>query len=322
MIYKILIIKNRFKGKLNLSKYTDIWFTKNTPIEVVSETITTDFDVTPEKVSNGTYTGVIVGADIITKLKTVVKENIYNAVIFVYGNDLGGIRVSCCNGSNRQGNLYTNTELVQICKTNDSGKTANHELFHAFYAKANRVGISITDNMDTYLNDNDLTLKKESNRTIALDRLKPYWSEICSFKQAEKPKLPSRVAILLRQKSSKEQTLGDIICVNNGDIFMCKSLELSTEPNAVGDTCIPTGVYNVVWTLSPKFKKFTYELQSMPSYRIHSGNYYTNTEGCILLGNAFADINKDGILDVVNSMVTIKQFEDFFDRKSFTLIVS
>jgi hypothetical protein len=59
----------------------------------------------------------------------------------------------------------------------------------------------------------------------------------------------------------------------------------------------------------------------MKSYRIHSGNFFSDSEGCIMLGKAVSDINKDGEPDVTESRVTILAFETFFGQKSFTLIV-
>ena len=48
--YKILIIKNRYKEQLKIQKYLD-WFAQNTPIEIESNVIETDFDVTTQTVS-------------------------------------------------------------------------------------------------------------------------------------------------------------------------------------------------------------------------------------------------------------------------------
>lgn len=179
-IYKVLIIKNRYKSKLKIDKYLD-WFKSNTPIEIVREELSTDFDVTPTTITNGTFTGVICGKDIIEKLRTVVPENKYNAVIFVYGNKMNGVRVSSCNGENGWYPLYPCTELLQVVKLNDSGKTANHELFHGFIAKAKRMGGLIVDNMDTYIGDGDLNINHITNRSVALQNLTPFWDNIISL---------------------------------------------------------------------------------------------------------------------------------------------
>jgi len=38
---------------------------------------------------------------------------------------------------------------------------------------------------------------------------------------------------------------------------------------------------------------------------VHSGNYYTDILGCILIGTDLQDINGDGYLDVINSRVAM-----------------
>lgn len=52
-------------------------------------------------------------------------------------------------------------------------------------------------------------------------------------------------------------------------------------------TAIPTGVYQIVITYSPRFKKYLPLLLNVPAYvgiRIHPGNDSTHTDGCLLPG--------------------------------------
>jgi hypothetical protein len=313
MKYKILIVKNRFKEKLNLNKYLVEWFKKYTPLEITLEEISTDFDVETQVVSNGTFNGVICKNTILPKLRETIPENKYNVVIFIYGNTLEGIRVGVCDGNGRKDFLYKNTSVIQLCKTNDNGRQANHELFHSFFGKLNRNGIILNDNMDTYIMNDifDVDNLVDTNREVALLALKPYWDKVCSLESIQ----PTQIAILARKTTNSKQTLGDMIAIKPGDLFLCKTLEREDGVR------IPAGTYQCDYTFSPKFQKFTYELREMKSYRIHSGNYFSDTEGCILLGKTVADINKDGILDIANSKVAIGEFESFFGQKSFTLIV-
>lgn len=320
MTYKILFVKNRYTKKLKLQKYLD-WFSVNTPIAIQTEEISTDFELTTAPTHNATYSGVVVGNDIVDKLRTVVPENKYNAVVLVYGNDLNGIRVSCTNGTDGYHPLYPNTDLIQLVKLNDGGKILNHELFHAFFAKAHRRQINIVDNMDTYYRDNILdTDNGDTNRTIALRTLAPYWNQIISMT----PVTTNPIVTITRSKSNKHETLGILTATNAGANFSCQTLELPWLNNAPNISCIPVGVYAVKRTFSPKFLKYTYEVQGVPKrsgIRIHSANYYTDIQGCVALGSGLSDLNKDGELDVTNSRNTIKSFEGFMQNKPFTLII-
>lgn len=77
------------------------------------------------------------------------------------------------------------------------------------------------------------------------------------------------------------------------------------EKKVYGKTAIPYGTYEIKWTYSPRFKKYTPQLMNVPSFegiRIHAGNTSSDTEGCILLGE-----NKQ-VGKVLNSRATINKF--------------
>lgn len=167
---KILIIKNRYTKKLNWKKGIE-WFAKNTPIKLEIEELSTDFDLKFKKVSNATYSGVV--PVIHDELRTIVPANKYDCVCFIYGNKAPGISVSFADDEP----LYPNTDLIQVDKFTDGGKTFNHEIFHIFFKKLARKGINLSDPMDTYHNDKNLDAEV-SNRTVALELLKPYWKLI------------------------------------------------------------------------------------------------------------------------------------------------
>lgn len=74
--------------------------------------------------------------------------------------------------------------------------------------------------------------------------------------------------------------------------YFCDTLEdavrdLSKEPKVPGKTAIPAGTYKVIWTESPKFKRYLPRLVDVPNFTgilIHPGNSNADTEGCILVG--------------------------------------
>lgn len=54
-----------------------------------------------------------------------------------------------------------------------------------------------------------------------------------------------------------------------------------------GETAIPTGIYTVLLTYSPKYKKVMPLINNVKGYsgiRIHSGNTAKDTLGCLLVG--------------------------------------
>ena len=70
--------------------------------------------------------------------------------------------------------------------------------------------------------------------------------------------------------------------------FECYTLEdVERESKIYGKTAIPKGTYEIVMTMSNRFKKIMPLLLNVEGFegvRIHSGNSAKNTEGCILLG--------------------------------------
>lgn len=74
------------------------------------------------------------------------------------------------------------------------------------------------------------------------------------------------------------------------DEYYCDTLEPTEREGGakiMGRTAIPKGVYRVIITYSPRMKKKAPLLLNVPNFegvRIHAGNTYHDTEGCILCG--------------------------------------
>lgn len=183
MQYKILIVKNRYKKKLDWKKGI-AHLEKVTPFKLLIEELNTDFDLKFKNVGNGSFAGVVPDF-YYQSLQSVIPVNKYDAVVMVYGNNAPGVRVSITENTP----LYPSTEMVVVVKETDSGKTFNHEIFHTFFKKLARKGIAINDPMDTYLNDNDLDAPY-SNRTMALSLLSPHWSKITQSEPILSPTEP------------------------------------------------------------------------------------------------------------------------------------
>lgn len=176
MDYKILIIKNRFKKSLNFKEGLD-WFAQHTPLKITVDEMETDINFTFTQVGNETYKGGV-PAFPNQHLLPLVPQGKYNAVVIVSDKDNTNnlIRVSIAYNTP----LYPDTDIIYLAQTNKGGRTLNHELIHCFFHNLRRKGINLSDPMDTYLRDNELAVDKGvTNRTMALDLLKPYWKRIC-----------------------------------------------------------------------------------------------------------------------------------------------
>lgn len=101
------------------------------------------------------------------------------------------------------------------------------------------------------------------------------------------------------------------------DVYFCDTIEDTVrdlnkngkfdngEKKVHSKTAIPYGIYEIKWTYSHRFKKYTPQLMNVPSFegiRIHAGNTSADTEGCLILGK-----NKQ-VGKVLNSRATINKF--------------
>lgn len=92
--------------------------------------------------------------------------------------------------------------------------------------------------------------------------------------------------------------------------------------NRGGVSCIPTGLYRCRWTLSPRLKKFTYEVLNVPNrtgIRIHAANFPNQVIGCIALGERIGTI--DGRSALLLSAPAVRRFNLTMAQKEFQLEV-
>ena len=137
---------------------------------------------------------------------------------------------------------------------------------------------------------------------------------------------------LKRFSDDTKQSLGILSFIkDDGQLFVCKTLELPWKNNQSNVSCIPAGSYSCKYTRSNRMSTekrhdvFTYEVLSVPErggIRIHSANFFSQLLGCIALGDAHQDINSDNEMDVVHSGATITSFENLLEKQDFKLIVS
>lgn len=132
-------------------------------------------------------------------------------------------------------------------------------------------------------------------------------------------------AFLLRLQEDEKQTLSEIIFYDNdvNRVLEVKALELPNRDNQRSISRVNAGKYICKLRYSEKYK-WHYHLQDVEGRSlilIHFGNYYTNTRGCILVGNGFTDINKDGYRDVTSSKKTVKRVLEVMSKEFELTIV-
>lgn len=92
--------------------------------------------------------------------------------------------------------------------------------------------------------------------------------------------------------------------------YLCDTLEdrVRKGKKVKGTTAIPEGIYRVILTMSPRFKRLLPLLVDVPGFdgvRIHGGNDEHDTEGCVLPGE-----NK-----VVGKVLNSKYYEKLIIQK-------
>lgn len=111
--------------------------------------------------------------------------------------------------------------------------------------------------------------------------------------------------LIERVSQSDKQTLSDFYVLNDDNHVLdhFRGLELPYKRNRRRVSSIPVGEYEAVKHVSPRFGECLW-LQDVPNRSeilVHRGNYHSDILGCILIGEDYSDINKDGYLDVIRS---------------------
>lgn len=97
-------------------------------------------------------------------------------------------------------------------------------------------------------------------------------------------------------------------------VVLCKTLELPWKDNQRSISCIPEGEYECVRELSsPKHSYPHFRLPHVSGRSgilIHKITFVKDLEGCIGVGQAFADLNKDGVPDIIRSGLALQELYD------------
>ena len=114
-----------------------------------------------------------------------------------------------------------------------------------------------------------------------------------------------------KDKATKTQTPGELTVYTDQvkPVFDCATLELEVDKNAKRDDAIPAGTYTVVKRWSSKYKNHFHilDVENRDYILIHNANYSRQLLGCVAVGERHVDIDGDGLLDVNNSVRTLKK---------------
>lgn len=111
--------------------------------------------------------------------------------------------------------------------------------------------------------------------------------------------------ILIDSKKYGDCTIGRLYI---GD-FQCFTLELPWLLNQRGISCVKDDVYFSKKYDSQKHGEVILleDKHNRTFIEIHSGNYTSQIQGCILVGDSIGFLNDDGVPDVFNSKKTLKK---------------
>ena len=115
------------------------------------------------------------------------------------------------------------------------------------------------------------------------------------------------IKIQRKTKQSDVPTYGELFYKN----FKCKTMELPWLNNQVRISCIPAGVYD--YEVLERSEAIPYkhiwikEVPGRSGIKIHVANYVRELRGCIAVGRNYADIDKDGVIDLTASRDTLNE---------------
>ena len=123
---------------------------------------------------------------------------------------------------------------------------------------------------------------------------------------------------LHRHTYGDKQITGELFVIddNNDVLDRYYTLERPDKGNKNNISCIPDAEYDLEIFNSKKHPN-SFHVIGVPNRKyilLHSGNYYTHSKGCIILGSGLKDINKDGLLDTINSRAAMDSLNKYKDE--------
>lgn len=131
--------------------------------------------------------------------------------------------------------------------------------------------------------------------------------------------------VIVRTLDNSVQTIGQgfILDKLGRVLYSFKTLELSYRNNERKKSSIPCGHYKLVKRYSLKFGNHLHiiNVPNRAYILIHSGNFFTDILGCIIVGDSHTYINEDGQLDVINSGLTMQKILSLCEDENELVII-
>jgi hypothetical protein len=117
-----------------------------------------------------------------------------------------------------------------------------------------------------------------------------------------------------RISSNSKRTLSECFLTHeNGNVLLeFKGIELPWKNNEPGISCIPPGMYEakaIYRASNGHYGILLFDVPDRSEIMIHTANFVNQLRGCLAPGTDFADIDKDGIMDVTNSRKVMSEIE-------------
>lgn len=253
----------------------------------------------------------------------------YNFIVVGWNPSDYGPEVAHTGGYTHPIDLSDKTFWMTIRNDSNAENYFCHEMMHALRLTINYTLICplgfIQDCMDsTVVNGHDMPYYKNDYTIQDPDsNFNQMWLNINPYIPLLN-KLNTMNTVTITRTPNSTETPGTLLAQVGDTTFTCKTLERPYINNQRNISCIIAGTYTVKWKFHIGKFGWKYEVQNVPNrggILIHAGNYFTDSQGCILLGQTFADINGDKVIDITNSRVTVDAFEKLMGKQDFTLII-
>lgn len=133
---------------------------------------------------------------------------------------------------------------------------------------------------------------------------------------------------VIRFAETMHSTIGEFNIISTKGRYSGYILERGGPDTNIGGLKrrIPSGVYDMDYTDSQKFKRKLYlihnsDVSSKRGIRLHEGNYYTSSTGCLLPGCNYKFNYNSNAYEVFNSKLALKRIVNLLDGNKVRLVI-